>query len=151
MSLRTSTDHLLAELPMIHTSRREFLTRSGGGFASVVLSALLADELCGATPKPSSLGPLHPLAMRLPHFASKAKQVIFLFQYGGPCTFDLLDYKPELLKLHGKSVPESFKQNRDKVGGVFNACKDELMAGPWKWSQHGHSGQWVSELLPHTA
>jgi hypothetical protein len=136
---------------MIHPSRRDFLTRSGGGFASVALSALLADELSGATPKSAALDPLQPLAERLPHFAPKAKQVIFLFQYGGPSTFDLLDYKPELLKLHGKPVPESFKKNPDKVGGVFNHCKDELMAGPWKWAQHGQSGQWVSELLPHTA
>ncbi|MDA1018263.1 MAG: DUF1501 domain-containing protein, partial [Planctomycetota bacterium] len=117
----------------------------------VALTALLADELRAAGPKHSPIDRLQPLAERLPHFAPKAKQVIFLFQYGGPSTFDLLDYKPELLKLNGQKVPASFKQNPDKVGGVFNHCKDELMAGPWKWAQHGQNGQWVSELLPHTA
>jgi len=131
--------------------RREFLTRSGAGFASVALGALLANELQAANPKRAVIDPLHPLAERPPHFAPKAKQVVFLFQYGGPSTFDLLDYKPELLKLSGQKVPESFKKNPDKVGGVFNHCKDELMTGPWKWAQHGQSGQWVSELLPHTA
>jgi hypothetical protein len=136
---------------MLSNTRREFFSQTGSGFASVALSALLADELRAATPKSAAIDPLLPLAERVSHFAPKARQVIFLFQYGGPSTFDLLDYKPELLKLHGKPVPESFKKNPDRVGGVFNHCKDELMAGPWKWTQHGESGQWVSELLPHTA
>ena len=136
---------------MFQQSRRQFFNHSGAGFASVAFSALLADELRAATLKRPVIDPLQPLAERLPHFSPQAKQVIFLFQYGGPSTFDLLDYKPELIRLHGQPVPESFKKNPDKVGGVFNHCKDELMAGPWKWAQHGQSGQWVSELLPHTA
>lgn len=136
---------------LIPQSRRHFLSQTGCGFAGVALSALMAEELRAATPKVAAIDPLQPLAERLPHFAPRAKRVIFLFQYGGPATFDLLDYKPELLKLNGKPVPDSLKQNPDKVGGVFNHCKDELMAGPWKWAQHGQSGHWVSELLPHTA
>lgn len=136
---------------MFNQSRRDFLTRAGGGFAGVALSALLADELrATASPKPT-IDPTNPLVERLPHFAPRAKRVIFLFQYGGPSTFDLLDYKPTLVKLNGKPVPESLKKPPDKVGGVFVHCKDELMAGPWKWARHGQSGQWVSELLPHTA
>ena len=114
---------------MVPQSRRDFLTHTGGGFASVALSALLADELQAAPPQQQPIDPLQPLAERLPHFLPKAKRVIFLFQYGGPSTFDLLDYKPQLLKLNGQPVPESFKQNPDKVGGVFHHCKDELMAG----------------------
>ena len=90
---------------MFPQSRREFLTQTGGGFASVALSALLADELRAASPKNQPVDPLQPLAERLPHLAPKAKQVIFLCQYGGPSTFDLLDYKPELLKLNGQPVP----------------------------------------------
>lgn len=136
---------------LIPLSRRHFLSQTGCGFAGVALNALLAEEPRAATPMPTTIDPLQPLTERLPHFAPQAKQVIFLFQYGGPSTFDLLDYKPVLLKLNGKPVPESFKMNPDKVGGVFNHCKDELMAGPWKWAQYGQSGQWVSELLPHTA
>lgn len=132
-------------------ARRQFLTQAGGGFASVALAALMAQESRAAVPHVSAIDPLNPLAERLPQFAPRAKSVIFLFQYGGPSTFDLLDYKPELIKLDGKPVPESFKQQKDKVGGVFNHCKDELMAGPWQWAQHGQSGHWVSELLPHTA
>ena len=56
--------------------------------------------------------------------------------YGSPSQVDTFDYKPDLLRLDGKAVPDSFKK-ADKVGGVFNACKDELMAGPWKWRRHG--------------
>ncbi len=132
-------------------SRRDFLCRSGGGFASVALSALLAEESQANQPPAFPIDSLNPLAERVSQFAPRAKSVIFLFQYGGPSTFDLLDYKPELLKLNGKPVPESLKRQPDRVGGVFNHCKDELMAGPWKWAQHGESGHWVSELLPHTA
>ena len=136
---------------MIQQQRRTFLTQTGGGFASVAFSALLADSLKAESAKQETMDPLQPLAERLPHFAPKAKRVIFLFQYGGPSTFDLLDYKPDLIRLHGQPVPASLRANPDKVGGVFNHCKDELMAGPWRWSRHGQTGQWVSELLPHTA
>ena len=133
------------------TSRREFFNRSGAGFASVVLSALMADELKAESRATTKLDSHNPLAERLPQIAPRAKQVIFLFQYGGPSTFDLFDYKPDLIKLDGEAVPKSFKQHQDKVGGVFNHCKDELMAGPWKWARHGESERWFSDLLPHTA
>ncbi|MGV3605406.1 MAG: DUF1501 domain-containing protein [Planctomycetaceae bacterium] len=135
---------------MLTNTRRQFLHSSGAGFAGLALNALLASELRSAPAKPK-IDSLNPLAERPPHFAPKAKQVIFLFQYGGPSTFELFDYKPQLEKLQGQAVPASFKVNPDKVGGVFNHCKDELMAGPWKWSQHGQAGHWVSDLLPHTA
>lgn len=138
-------------MPFIEQSRRQFLERSGGGFASVALAALMAHEARAESRQTTIIDPLNPLSERVSHFAPKARQVIFLFQYGGPSTFDLLDYKPELIKLSGKPVPESFKQNPDKVGGVFNHCKDELMAGPWQWAQYGESGSWFSDLLPCTA
>ena len=135
----------------LNLNRRDFLQRSGGGFGSVALAALLAEEARAASPQGTTIDPLNPLAERLSHVAPRAKQVIFLFQYGGPSTFDLIDYKPELIRLNGQPVPDSFKNQNDKVGGVLNYCKDELMSGPWKWAQHGESGLWFSDLLPHTA
>lgn len=124
-------------------SRRSLLASCTGlGFGSIALQALEADN---------AINPLQPLNPRLPVAASKAKQIIFLFQYGGPSSFDLLDYKPQLLKLHGQPVPKSIREQPDRVGGVFQHCRDELMAGPWRWQQHGQNGLWVSELLPHTA
>lgn len=135
----------------LFTSRRDFLARSGMGFGSVALAAMLAGEARAAGSRNLEIDPLQPLKERLPHFAPRAKQVIFLFQYGGPATFELFDHKPALAAVHGKPVPESLKSHADKVGGVFNNCADEMMAGPWKWAQHGESGHWVSDLLPQTA
>ncbi|MFO0870086.1 MAG: DUF1501 domain-containing protein [Pirellulales bacterium] len=132
------------------TTRRDFLTHCAGGFPGLVWSILQAQEARAARPAPA-IDPLRPLAERPPPAVARARHVIFLFQYGGPSTFDLLDYKPDLVRLNGQPVPELFKKHPDRVGGVFNHCKDELMAGPWKWARHGESGQWVSELLPHTA
>ncbi|MFO0223150.1 MAG: DUF1501 domain-containing protein [Planctomyces sp.] len=124
-------------------NRRSLIASCTGlGFGSLALQALEAD---------SHIDPLQPLAPRLPNAAPRAKQIIFLFQYGGPSSFDLLDWKPRLQKLHGQPVPASIREQQDQVGGVFKHCRDELMAGPWRWQQHGQTGQWVSELLPHTA
>jgi hypothetical protein len=118
----------------------------------VALAGLLGSVArADALRKNIAIDPVNPLAVRQSNFAPKAKNVIFLFMYGGPSQVDTFDYKPELVKLHGKPVPDSFKKKSDKVGGVFSGCKDELMAGPWKWAQHGNSGLWVSDLLPHTA
>src|SRR4051794_25417545 len=109
------------------TNRREFLTHAGAGFGGLALSALLASQANAAPAfhQTTLIDPLNPFAPRRPHFAPKAKNVIFLFMYGGPSQVDLFDYKPLLAQLHGKPVPESFKK-KDKVGGVFGACKDEL-------------------------
>ena len=114
------------------------------------MRALAAEEtrLPGASPTWNALAPMAPqVSAVLP----RCRQVIFLFQYGGPSGFDLIDYKPELIRLHGQPVPQSLRDQKDRVGGVFQHCKDELMAGPWRWRQHGECGQWMSDLLPHTA
>src|SRR5262245_20462895 len=133
-------------------TRRDFLARAGAGFGSLALSGLLASEARSATFKqPTVIDPVNPLAVRPPHFTARAKHVIFLFMYGGPSQVDTFDYKPLLTKLNGKPVPAALKQHPDKVGGVFNHCKDELMAGPWKWQQYGQSGMWASELMGQTA
>ena len=93
-------------------SRRDFFTRSAAGFASVALGALLAEELQASPESNTAINPLDPLRVRLPHIAPRAKQVIFLFQYGGPSTFDLLDYKPLLNKLHGTELPDEVRQGQ---------------------------------------
>ncbi|MBU6303541.1 MAG: DUF1501 domain-containing protein [Verrucomicrobia bacterium] len=133
-------------------SRREFLARCGGGAGALALATLLADQARAQTNLPNrTLDPLRPLAPHQPHFRPRAKHVIWLYQSGGPPSMDLFDYKPELAKLHGQPVPDSIRNVKDKVGGVFNSSKNELMAGPWKFARHGRSGQWFSELMPHTA
>jgi Uncharacterized protein conserved in bacteria len=89
-----------------------------------------------------------PLAPKEPHFAPKAKTVIWLHQAGAPSTLDLFDYKPELIRLHGTGVPESFLQGikTSTQGGVT-----KLIATNRTWKQYGESGAWFSDLLPNLA
>lgn len=125
----------------------------GAGFGAVALSALWRLEAQAAGKPAVELDPLNPFAARPPHFAPRAKSVIFLFMVGGPSHVDTFDYKPELQKLNGKPVPDSVRKavNATKFANVFHGCKDELMGSPYKWKQHGQSGLWVSELYPQVA
>src|ERR1043165_1051007 len=84
-------------------SRRDFLWRTGGGLGGIALNWLLAAEAGAAV----SVVPKNPLAARPPHFAARAKRVIFLFMVGGPSQMDLFDPKPELVKRAGQPLPES--------------------------------------------
>ena len=89
-------------IPLAH-SRRDFLFESGGGLGAIALNWLLAQE-AGAEAKPTAK---NPLAVKPPHFAAKAKRVIFLFMVGGPSQMDLFDPKPALVKWAGKPLPAS--------------------------------------------
>ena len=129
-------------------TRREFLWETGGAFTGLALTGLLSQDgffenqavaADGVTPF------ANPLAAKEPHFAPKAKSVIFLFMYGGPSHIDTFDYKPDLYPLDGKTVPVKTKGR----GGEKNEGR---VVGPkWKFKQYGESGQWVSELFPHLA
>ncbi len=121
-------------------TRREFLTRAGAGFGAVPLAYLLGQQAVAA---PGVKG----AAKAGPHHPARAKSVIFLFMEGGPSHIDLFDPKPKLAELAGKPLPESF-------GSVITAMGERdapLLASPRKWKQHGESGLWVSDWLPHTA
>ena len=129
-------------------TRREFLWQTGAGFTSVALAGLLSrDGFFGPSPAEAAESSPHadPLAPKPPHFAPKATSVIFLFMYGGPSHVDTFDYKPELFKLDGKTIPVKTKGR----GGEKNEGR---VVGPkWSFKQYGQSGQWVSELFPHLA
>jgi hypothetical protein len=124
-------------------ARREFISTVGGGFSALALSGILGQEgffnsLKGATVN-------GPLATKIPHYAPKAKRVIFLFMYGGPSHVDTFDYKPELFKYDGKTI-------EIKTFGRGGKKNEGRVVGPkWKFKQHGKSGQWVSDLFPHLA
>ena len=118
-------------------SRRAMLARSAAGFGSVALAALLAEESAAA-------GRDNPLAPKPPHYPARAKRVIFLFMHGGPSQVDTFDYKPLLERDHGKPLP--FAKPR-----VVSSETGNLLQSPWKFSQHGQSGAWVSELFPNVA
>ena len=86
-----------------------------------------------------------------PHFAPKAKRVIYLFQSGGPAQHDLFDYKPLLNEKHGQQLPEEVRRGQRLTGMSGNQSSLPLAGSPFKFAQHGESGQWMSDLLPHTA
>ena len=134
--------------------RRDFLARVGGGFGAVALSAMgqraaLGDRWVGGP----RIDPLRPFEARAPSVPPRARSVIFLFMVGGPSQVDTFDFKPVLQKLGGKPVPDSIRKQVEgtKHANVFHGCKDELLASPYAWRQHGQSGMWVSELYPRVA
>jgi hypothetical protein len=116
-------------------ARREWLVRSGAGFGAVALSGLLQ----GLRPARAAALPAH--------HAPRAKSVIFLFMEGGPSHIDLFDPKPALARLAGKPLPESF----GTVITAMGEARSPVLADKRVWKQHGTSGIWVSDWLPHTA
>jgi hypothetical protein len=128
-------------------TRREFLWQTGAGFTGLALTGLLSAD--GFWKGEGDTGPgqpfVNPLAPRPPHFAAKAKSVIFLFMYGGPSHIDTFDYKPALYPLDGRTIPvQTFGR-----GGHRNQGR---VVGPkWRFRKYGQSGKWVSDLFPHLA
>src|SRR5262245_63674095 len=133
---------LFASPEAAYRSRREFLARAGGGLGLLALADLLR-----ANPDREGGGvATGPLAPREPHFAAKAKRVIWLFMNGGPSQVDTWDHKPELDKRDGQEL-KGFDPNT----GFFNGQVGPLMKSPFKWARYGQSGKMVSELFPHMA
>ena len=114
-------------------TRRHALQSCAAGFGSVALAGLLDDVARGAAP-----------TSHAPHFAPRAKRVIFLFMHGGPSQVDTFDYKPQLERDDGKPLP--FPKPR-----VVSAATTNLLKSPWKFKQHGECGAWISELFPQLA
>jgi len=93
-----------------------------------------------------------PLLARAAHFAPRAKNVIFLFMAGGPSQLELFDYKPVLQQYNDQPIPDSYMEGRRfAFMDTFAKEKPKLLGTVRKFAQHGQSGAWVSECLPHTA
>ncbi len=118
-------------------SRRQLLQKAGAGFGGLALQTLLADEGTRT----------NPLAPRAPHFAPRAKAVIFLFMYGGPSHVDLFDPKPELAKWHGKPIPV-WKPEDAFMG---KKTKNVAMQGFYRFHRRGQSGIEMAEVFPNLA
>ncbi|HSJ03999.1 MAG TPA: DUF1501 domain-containing protein, partial [Verrucomicrobium sp.] len=127
-------------------NRREFLNRFGMGMGGVALAEMLAKDSSAAAPSESEKG-----VLGAPHFAPKAKRIIYLFMSGGPSQLDLFDYKPLLNERHGQQLPDSVRGGQRLTGMSGNQSSIPLVGSPFKFGQHGPGGTWVSELLPHTA
>ena len=130
-------------------SRRHFLKESAMGLGALALGTFL--NSCGSKAAGSgsvAFDPAHPLMPKLPHFAAKAKSVIYLHMAGAPSQLELFDYKPELMKMDGQNCPPSLLEGK-RFAFIRGVPK---MLGPQaKFQQHGASGAYVSEHLPHLA
>jgi hypothetical protein len=119
-------------------TRRHFFSRTAGGLGAAALSSILNAAPAGNGGQPG-----------LPHFAPKAKRVIFLHQSGAPSQLDLFDPKPQLQKLFGTELPASIRMGQ-RITGMTSGQKSLPVApSVFKFAQHGKSGAWLSELLPH--
>ncbi|MEM6347014.1 MAG: DUF1501 domain-containing protein [Bacteroidota bacterium] len=128
-------------------SRRDFLNKTSLGLGALALGSLMSPGQLMANP----LGDPTNGIMGSPHFAPKAKRVIYLFQSGGPSQIDLFDPKPILQQRNGEELPESVI-GKQRLTGMSAGQKTLPMAGShFEFKQHGQSGQWISELLPYTA
>jgi hypothetical protein len=119
-------------------SRRRFLQDSACGFGALAFAGLGASGLRAAE--------VDPLASKLPHFAPKAKRVLFLFMQGGVSHVDSYDYKPTLLKNDGKMM--GFDDSRTIANTGQRGTSQRIMKSLWNFSQHGRSGRWASSLFP---
>lgn len=132
-----------------HMTRRQLLANSLRPLGAAALASLVggsAAQLNAAAPKSTTGG-----LPGLPHFAPKAKRVIYLFMCGGPSHIDTFDFKPEIRKLHGIELPDSVRQGQRITTMTSGQKSFPVVAPMFEFKQYGQHGTWVSELLPHVA
>ena len=123
-------------------TRRHFFKQSGFGIGGLALSALLDERLLAQAPTVRS-------APRAPHFAPKAKRIIYLFMAGAPTQLDLFDHKPALQEHDGQEIPAEFIPKGERF--AFIKGTPRLLGSPFTFKRYGQSGAELSELLPHLA
>lgn len=121
------------------STRRHFFGKGAYGLGVAALANLLGEDLSAAG------------LSALPHFAPRAKRVVYLFQSGAPSQLDILDYKPQLERLRGTDLPESVRQGQRLTAMTATQTSFPVAPSMFRFQQHGESGAWMSELLPHTA
>ncbi len=127
-------------------TRRQFFGLSSTGIGVAALGALLGKQGVSAASTAATPGTLPAL-----HHAPRAKRVIYLFQSGGPAQMDLFDYKPRMRQEHGTDLPDSVRMGQRITGMTSGQDTLPVASSRFGFKQHGESGAWVSELLPHTA
>ena len=134
--------HATAPIDPMLLTRRRFLAGTMGGIGGMALASL----------SPSLAGAGGPMGLPIgPHFAPKARRIIYLVQSGGPSQLDLFDHKPLLQERNGEELPDSVRQGQRLTGMSGNQSTLPLAGAQFKFKRHGECGMWVSELLPHTA
>ncbi len=129
----------LQSLGSEHCTRRHFFGSSAYGLGVAALASLLGDDL-QAKGLPG-----------IPHFAPKAKRVIYLFQSGAPSQVDLFDHKPTLERMRGADLPDSVRQGQRLTAMTATQSSFPVAPSMFRFRQHGATGAWFSELLPRTA
>jgi uncharacterized protein (DUF1501 family) len=130
-----------------HITRRTLFKKVGYGLGNVALMSLLSEPAIAQAVlrEQQKTGPMSP---KPPHFKAKAKSIIFLFMAGAPSQLELFDSKPTLNKYDGQVCPDDLLKGEKFA---FIRGKPRLLGTPYKFAQHGQSGQVISELLPHIA
>jgi hypothetical protein len=127
-------------------TRRQLFGRTAGGVGAAALASLLGDQVPAAASRDAADG-----LPDFPNFAPRARRVIYLFQSGAPSQLDLFDYKPRLAARRSEELPESIRKGQRLTGMTSTQPSFPVVPSTFKFAQHGESGAWVSDLLPHTA
>ena len=130
-------------------SRRHFFKTTGLAAGRIALAGLMFPEALRAATQGTLRA--HPALPELPHFAPKAKRLIYLFMNGGPSQMDLLDYKPGLEKIYDTDLPESIRMGQRLTTMTSGQTRFPIAPSKYAFKQYGQSGIWFSELLQHTA
>jgi hypothetical protein len=125
---------------LLHLTRRQFVGRATTGIGVAALASLLSPQ-----------SPAYPAADGKPHFAPKARRVIWLTQAGAPSQLELFDHKPGLRAQFGKDLPDSIRQGQRLTGMTSGQARFPVAPSVYGARQHGQSGLWLSDLLPHTS
>src|SRR6476660_5485139 len=135
-------------------SRRQFLGRAGKVLGWASLATLFGEasfrHLASASSNNQQAG-YTGNNLGIPHFAPKAKRAIYLFMSGAPPQVDLFDYKPNLAGQFDKDMPASVRGDQQLTGMTAGQARFPVAPAHWPFSQHGKTGTWISDLLPHTA
>jgi len=130
----------------LNNNRRHFIKKVGLGIGGMAAASMM-DPLNLF----SKDGQKNPTGLNLPHFAPKAKRIIYLFQSGGPSQLDLFDYKPMLNKMRGQDLPDSIRKGQRLTGMTSGQESFPLVGSNFKFKQYGESRAWVSDIMPYTA
>lgn len=127
-------------------TRRQFFGNMAKGIGGIALANLLAEDGLALPGQEESFGGLS----SLPHFPPKVKRCIYLHMMGAPPQVDLLDYKPGMKDWYNKDLPESVRQGQRLTTMTSGQARFPIAPSVFDFQQHGQSGAWISELLPHT-
>jgi hypothetical protein len=130
----------------LNVNRRHFLSKMSLGFGSLALGSLMLPDLFKTDSDISDQ-----FSLGIPHFAPKAKRIIYLFQNGAPSQLESFDYKPLLSKMYGQELPESIRNGQRLTGMTSEQESFPLVGSKFNFKQYGQHGAWISELFPNIA